>query len=213
MVCCIRYATYGMLHTVFYIRYVKIETIPRSNDFKTIRRDGRPAWRPTSPHSCAECWPLNSTFKMSSFRTFVWRFLSFLPLIIEISDESVVISNKYRGLTLVSNGIFKFCANQAFLLHHAVLDFLSPIRRTLFLRCPKKIATWSLSKLVHRRSKTLQNIRLNVFWRNYIYCSTKISSNSTMKTLFKTYCLSLEKFESRTSPFWTIFRQFWLIWA
>ena len=126
---------------------------------------------------------------MSSFRTFVWRFLSFLPLIIEISDESVVISNKYRGLTLVSNGIFKFCSNQAFLLHHAVLDLFNPIGRTPFLRCPNKIATWSFSKLVHQRLKTLQNIRLNVFWWNYIYCSTKISSNSTMKTLFNPYIL------------------------
>ena len=49
-------------------------------------------------------------------------FCRFSPIVIEISDESVVISNKYRGLTPVSNGIFKFCANQAFLLHHAVLE-------------------------------------------------------------------------------------------
>jgi len=110
-------------------------------------------------------------------------FCRFSPLIIEISDKSVVISNKYRGLTLVSVGIFKFCTNQAFLLHHAVLDFLNPIGRTTFLRCPNKIAAWSFSKLVHRRSKTLQNIRLNIFRRNYIYCSTKISSNSTMKVV------------------------------
>ena len=118
-------------------------------------------------------------------------FCRFSLIVIEISDKSVVISNKYRGLTLVSNGIFKFCANQAFLLHHAVLDFLTPIGRTTFLRCPNKIATWSFSKLVHRRSKNLQNIRLNVFWRNNMYYSTKISSNSTMKTLFTLILSSL----------------------
>ena len=181
MVCCIRYATYSFLHTV-----CKIETIPRSYDFKTIRRDGRPARRFMSPQSWPECWPLNSTFKMSYLFE---DFCRFSPLIIEISDKSVVISNKYRGLTLVSIGIFKFCTNQAFLLHHAVLDFLTPIGRTTFLRCPNKIATWSFSKLVHRRSKNLQNIRLNVFWRNNMYYSTKISSNSTMKTLFNPYTI------------------------
>ena len=117
-----------MLHTVCYIRFFTqgMQKLKQFLDLTISKRKGamvglRDVSRLPSLDENVDLWIQRSKWLLIGH--FFEDFCCFSSIVIEISDESVVISNKYRGgLTPVSNGIFKFCANQAFLLHHAVLE-------------------------------------------------------------------------------------------